>query len=270
MRFLAGSLRPKTSVLGTEFAGVVEAVGADVSRFAVGDRICGYCEGTFGAHAEYMTVRAGRLIARIPPDRTYREAAPSMEGSHYAMAFLRRAEVGPGDAVLVYGASGAIGSAAVQLAKSLGASVTAVCGTEHLDLIRDVGADRVVDYQTVDFTQDPDRYDLVLDAVGKTSFRKCRKLLKPRGLFSASEGWWTMFLSLFRPVSRGRAVFFPFPRRDPEAVHFLTDQVESGRFTPVTDRSFPLEQIAQAYRYVETGQKVGNVVIDVADADTTV
>lgn len=267
MRFFVGLRRPKTSVLGTEFAGVVEAAGPGVTRFGVGDRVCGYCEGTFGAHAEYMTIGTGHLIARIPAGRSYAEAAPSMEGSHYALAFLRRAEVRPGDAVLVYGASGAIGSAGVQLAKSLGATVTAVCGTAHVALMRNIGADSVVDYQTENFTQDPERYDLVIDAVGKSSFWKCRKLLKPGGLFSASEGWGTMLLSLFRRLSPGRAVFFPFPRRDPEGIRFLTEMVESGEFTPVVDRCYPLEQIVEAYRYVETGQKVGNVVIDVDRAD---
>ncbi|MDX1748563.1 MAG: NAD(P)-dependent alcohol dehydrogenase, partial [Halobacteriales archaeon] len=267
VRFLAGFRHPKAPVLGTEFAGVVEEVGSGVDRFAPGDRVCGYCEGTFGAHAEYVTVPAHRLIAHIPPDRTFGQAAPSLEGSHYAMAFLRLADVQPGDAVFVYGATGAIGSAAVQLAKRMGASVTAVCGTEHLDLVRDLGADRVVDYQREDFSEDDRRYDLVLDAVGKTSIRRCWGLLKPEGVFSASEGWSTIFLSFFGRFSRGRRVVFPFPRSDPEAVRFLIDLIESGGYTPLIDRTVPFEDMVDAYRYVETGQKVGSVVIDVSGAD---
>jgi len=270
IKFFGGIRRPKTPILGTEFAGIVEAVGDDVTTFTPGDRVCGYCEGTFGAHAEYMTVGAGRLIGRIPPDRTFAEAAPSMEGSHYALAFLRPAQVKPGTAVLVYGATGAIGSAAVQLAKSLGATVTAVCGTAHLDLVRGLGADRVVDYQTEDFTRDEQRYDLVLDAVGKSSFRHCRRLLNPKGIYSASEGWLTIFLSLFGRFSRGRKVIFPFPRRDPEGIRFLTGLVESGEFRPVVDRIYHLEEIPEAYRYAETGQKIGSLVIDIDRANENV
>ncbi len=270
LRFFSGLPRPKASILGCEFAGVVEAVGKDVTRFAVGDRVCGYCEGTFGAHAEFMTIAAHRFIARIPPDRTFAQAAPSTEGSHYGLAFLRLAELKPGQSVLVHGATGAIGSATVQLAKSLGATVTAVCGTAHVEMVRGLGADRVIDYQTEDFTRDDQRYDLVFDAVGKSSFRKCRRLLAPQGLYSASEGWWTMFLSFFGRFSKGRKVIFPFPRRDPEGIRLLTGLVESGEFTPVVDRIYPFEEIADAYRYAETGEKIGSLVIDVDRSEALV
>ncbi len=267
MRFFTGFFRPKFAILGTEFAGVVEAVGSGVTRFTVGDRICGYCEGTFGAHAEYMTVSANRLIAKIPTDCSYADAAPSTEGSHYALAFLRLTDVGRGTNLLIYGASGAIGSAAVQIAKSLGATVTAVSGTAQVDLVRSLGADRVIDYQTEDFTKDEDRYDIIFDSVGKTSFRACRPLLKPTGVFSASEGWLNIFLSLMKRFVSGPKVIFPFPKRDPEGIRFLTELIESGEYKPVIDRSYPLEEIVEAYRYVETGQKVGSVVIDVDRAD---
>ena len=266
IRLFGGLRRPKATVLGTEFAGEVEAVGAEVTSYGKGDRVCGYCEGTFGAHAEYMTIAAGRLIARIPADSTFEEAAPSTEGSHYALGMLRRAGIRGGDDVLIYGATGAIGSAAVQIAKSIGANVTAVCGTEHVALVEGLGADRVIDYQTTDFTKDEQRYKLVLDAVGKSSFRRCRRLLKRRGIYVSSDVglfWHGPLLALITPLFRGRKLMFVVPRDDPEEKKYLIGLIETGEFRPVIDRHYPLEQIVEAYRFVETGQKVGNVVITV-------
>jgi len=224
IRFFSGVRRPKVSILGTEFAGEVEETGADVTGYELGDRVCGYCEGTFRAHAEYMTIRAGRLIASIPDDRTFEEAAPSTEGSHYALGMLRAAKIEKGHSVLVNGATGAIGSAAVQIAKSLGATVTAVCGTDHMALVESLGANRVVDYQTADFTKDEQKYDLVLDAVGKSSFRRCRRLLKPRGIYISSEVglfWHGPMLALITPLFRRRRLMFVVPRSDPEGVSYL-------------------------------------------------
>lgn len=266
IRLFSGLRRPKATILGTEFAGEVEAVGADVTSHRVGDRVCGYCEGTFGAHAEYMTIRAGGLIASIPSDSTFEEVAPSTEGSHYALGMLRRAGIQDGDDVLINGATGAIGSAAVQLAKSLGANVTAVCGTEHVTLVEGLGADRVIDYQTTDFTRDDQKYRLVLDAVGKSSFRRCRRLLKRRGIYISSEPglfWHGPMLALITPLFRGRKLMFVIPRDDPEEKKYLIGLIESGEFKPVIDRRYPLSQIVEAYQYVETGQKIGNVVITV-------
>jgi NADPH:quinone reductase-like Zn-dependent oxidoreductase len=266
IRFFSGFPRPKVAILGTEFAGEVEAVGADVTSFESGEQVCGYCEGTFGAHAEYMTINAGRLIARIPDDSTFEEAAPSTEGSHYALGMMRRVNLQSGDDVLINGATGAIGSAAVQIAKSLGANVTAVCGTEHVDLVESLGADRVIDYQTTDFTKDEQRYELVLDAVGKSSFRRCRRLLKPRGIYISSDVglfWHGPMLAIITPLFRGRKLVFAIPRKDPEGTRYLRGLIESGEFKPVIDRQYPLDEIVEAYRYVETGEKIGNVVITV-------
>jgi NADPH:quinone reductase-like Zn-dependent oxidoreductase len=195
--------------------------------------------------------------------------APVTEGSHYALAYIRAARVDAESEVLVYGATGAIGSAAVQLVKSLGAHVTAVCGGEHVDLVRGLGADRVVDRTTTDFTLDTERYDLVLDAVGKSSFRQCRGLLKPRGFWASTDlGPLSQnpFLVLATRFSRGQRVLFPFPRIDRDMIEYLRGLLVSGQFTPVVDRTYPLEQIVDAYRYVEAEQKVGNVVITVAAA----
>jgi NADPH:quinone reductase-like Zn-dependent oxidoreductase len=265
IRLLTG-FRPRATVLGTEFAGVVETVGPAVTSFAADDRVFGYSEGPSGAHAEYMTVAADGLVATLPAGYGFEEAAPMLEGAHYALAFIRTAPVRAGQDVLVYGATGAIGSAAVQLVRQLGASVTAVCPTEHVALVRDLGADRVIDLATWDAMGDEHHYDVVVDAVGKSSFGRCRRLLKPRGVYLSSDlGPWSQnpFLALVSPLSRGRKVRFPFPGNQRDTARFLKELAESGAYRPVVDRRYPLERIVEAYEYAETGRKVGNVVITV-------
>jgi NADPH:quinone reductase-like Zn-dependent oxidoreductase len=264
MRFLTGPIRPRATILGTEFAGVVEEVGSAVTTFHAGDKVFGYNEGPFGAHAEYMSIPENGSLATMPANMTYQEAAPSTEGSHYALAHIRAAKVKSGQDILVYGATGAIGSAAVQLLKALGAHVTAVCDTDHVELVSRLGADRVVDYTTVDFTEDEQKYDVVLDSVGKSSFGQCKRLLKPGGIYISSELGplaQNPLLALVAPLRGGKKVMFPIPRHDQLMVQYLKEQIESGKFKPVIDRTYPLDQIVEAYRYVESGQKTGNVVI---------
>lgn len=266
MRLISGLRRPKATVLGNEFAGEVEAVGDGVTSFNVGDRVFGYTEGAFGAHAEYMAIPESGSVAVMPANSTFEEAAPSTEGSHYALSMIKAAQVQRGQDVLVYGATGAIGSAAVQLLKGLGANVTAVCNADRVALVERLGADRVVDYTAQDFTDDEQTYDVVLDAVGKSSFNRCRRLLKPRGIYLSSElGHHSQnpFLALVTPLLRGRKVMFPVPKHDQEMVRHFKGLIESGTFKPVIDRRLRLDEIADAYRYVETGQKIGNVVIKV-------
>jgi NADPH:quinone reductase-like Zn-dependent oxidoreductase len=266
MRLFGGLLRPRVTVLGNEFAGDVEAVGRGVTSFEVGDRVFGYNGSSFGAHAEYLVTPGGGLLATMPASSTYEEAAPSTEGSHYALSLIRNAKIHSGQDVLVNGATGAIGSAAVQLLKHLGANVTAVCRTEHLELVKGLGADRVVDYTAGDFTRDEQRYDVVLDAVGKSSFGRCRRLLKPGGVYLSSElGPLSLnpILALITPLFGGRKIMFPIPKDEPEMVRYFKELIESGAFRPLVDRHYPLNQIVDAYRHVETGRKVGNVVISV-------
>jgi NADPH:quinone reductase-like Zn-dependent oxidoreductase len=267
-RLLFGLRRPRTTILGCEFAGEVMAVGRDVATFAVGDAVFGYVEPRLGGHAEYLTVAADGMVAAIPSGTTFAQMAPATEGAHYALSMIRRAKVAPGDDVCVYGATGAIGSAAVQLLKARGAHVTAVCATPYLDLVADLGADRVIDYTTDDFTADARAYDVVIDAVGKTSFSRCRRTLTPHGIYVSSElGPLSMnpLLALLTPMLGRRRVQFPWPEGDQAMVDGLGDLIASGRFTPVIDRRYPLDVIVAAYTYVETGQKVGNVVITVTD-----
>jgi NADPH:quinone reductase-like Zn-dependent oxidoreductase len=265
-RFFLGLRRPRLTVLGNEFAGQVEAVGAGVTSFKVGDRVFGFSGTSFGAHAEYLTMPEDGTLATMPANLSYEEAAPSTEGSLYALSLLRTAKLQRGQGVLVNGATGAIGSAAVQLLRDRGAEVTAVCGTEHLELVRSMGADRVIDYTAEDFTRDEQRYDVVLDAVGKSSFGRCRRLLKPGGLYLSTDlGPLSQnpVLALVTPLFGGRRVRFPIPRQDQGTIAYLKERIESGAFKPVIDRRYRLDQIVEAYRYVETGRKVGNVVISV-------
>ena len=267
-RLFVGLRRPRLTILGNEFAGEVEAVGDGVRSFAPGNKVFGFSPNKFGAHAEYMVMPEHGSIGAMPANLSYEEAAPGTEGAHYALSGIRSARVQAGQDVLVYGATGAIGSAAVQLLVSLGAKVTAVCAAAHRDLVMGLGAVRVIDYTTEDFTRDSETYDLVIDAVGKSSFGRCRRLLRPRGIYLSTDlGPLSQnpILALVTPLFGRRRVMFPIPtQRDPaEIMRYLKDLMESGAFKPVIDRRYPLDQIVEAYRYVETGQKVGNVVITV-------
>jgi NADPH:quinone reductase-like Zn-dependent oxidoreductase len=267
-RLFIGLRRPRLTVLGCEFAGEVEAVGSGVTLFRPGDKVFGFSPNRFGAHAEYLVVPEHGSVATMPAGLTYEQAAPGTEGAHYALSMIRSAGVQPGQDVLVNGATGAIGSAAVQLLADLGARVTATCSAAHRDLVAGLGADRVIDYTAEDFTRDTQTYDLVLDAVGKSSFARCRRLLRPRGIYVSSDlGPLSQnpVMALVTPLFGGRKVLFPIPvQRDPAAaMRYLKDLLASGAFRPLVDRRYPLDQIVEAYRYVETGQKVGSVVITV-------
>ena len=272
VRTSTGLFRPKRTILGTEFAGVVEAVGTGVTGFSVGDRVFGYNEGRFGTHAELLSISASAAIAHMPPGMRFDELAPATEGAHYALAIMRKDRIRAGQEVLVHGATGAIGSAAVQLLTDAGVTVTATCDTAHIELVKGLGAVRVIDHTAEDFTQDDHRYDAVIDAVGKSTFRRCRRVLKPRGRYLSSElgPWWqNIVLALVTPLLGGKSVRFAIPTQNQEMVRHLSDLVEAGRFKPVIDRHYPLDQIVDAYRYVETGQKVGNVVLDIAGPSVT-
>jgi NADPH:quinone reductase-like Zn-dependent oxidoreductase len=258
-RLFTGLTRPRVTVLGNEFAGEVEAVGSGVTSFQVGDRVFGYNGTRFGAHAEYLAMPEDGSLATMPANLTFEEAAPSTEGSHYALSLIRKAKIRSGQDVLVNGATGAIGSAAIQLLKQLGAEVTAVCGTEHVELVKGLGADRVIDYTAEDFTKDTQSYDVVLDAVGKSSFGRCKRLLKPRGIYLSSDlGPLSQnpILALITPLLRGRKVLFPIPRDNQEMARYFKELLESGAFRPLIDRRYRLEEIVEAYTYVETGRKL--------------
>lgn len=265
-RFFSGLLRPKFKTLGNEFAGVVEAVGKDVKSFAVGDKVFGYNDTTFGAHAEYMIMAENAAITTMPQNVSFEEAAAITEGGHYALCDIRAAKVIAGQNILVNGATGAIGSAAVQLIKYFGATVTAVCNTKNVDLVRSLGADVVIDYTQQDFTKLDERFHFVFDAVGKSSFAKCKRLLYEKGIYISTElgkNSANVFLALTTPLTGGKRVLFPLPTISKADIIFLKELVEAGKFKPVIDRHYKLDDIVEAYRYVETGHKTGNVIITV-------
>lgn len=263
-RFWSGLFRPKYTILGCEFSGVIEGIGKGVRTFKVGDRIFGFNDQTFGGHGEYLIIAETAAIATMTPSMSFEEAAALTEGAHYALCNIRAAKVAAGQNVLVYGATGAIGSAAVQLLKSRGAHITAVCNTRNVELVKSLGADKVIDYQTQDFTQIKDRFSFIFDAVGKSSFRQCKPLLTPRGIYISTElgkNGENIFWALLTPLGRGKRLLFRLPAISKDDVIYLRDLFEKGEYRPVIDRLYSLEEIVEAYKYVETGQKTGNVIL---------
>jgi NADPH:quinone reductase-like Zn-dependent oxidoreductase len=263
-RFFSGLFRPRLKILGNEFAGIIEEAGKDVKLLHAGDKVFGYNDTKFGAHAEFMTIAETGAITTMPNDMTFGQAAPITEGAHYALCDIRAAKIKSGHNVMIYGASGAIGSAAVQLVKYFGAKVTAVCNTQNIEVVKSLGADQVIDYTTQDFTKTDQEFDFIFDAVGKISFRLCKPLLKKHGIYISTEpgkNSENIFLALLTSLFKGKKVLFPLPAITKEDVIFLKKLVESGKYKPLVDRSYNLDSIVDAYRYVETRQKVGNVVI---------
>ena len=267
-RFFTGMFRPKFKILGTEFAGEIETIGKTVTSFRVGEKVFGYNDTKCGAHAEYMTIAENESVATMPGNLSFEQAAPITEGAHYALCDIRAAKVKSGQKVLVYGASGAIGSAAVQLLKYFGAKVTAVCNTKNVEVVKSLGADQVIDYTRQDFTKTDQMFDFVFDAVGKSSLAQCKPLLRKKGIYISTElgkNSENIFFALFTPILGGKKVLFPIPTITKEDVILLKGLVESGQYKPVIDRKYSLEQIIEAYKYVESGQKVGNVVITLTE-----
>jgi len=260
-RAFTGLRRPKQRIGGMELAGIVEAIGSDVTEFAVGDEVFGLRS---GANAEYVCVREQGALARKPESLSFEEAASLPDGASIARACLGKADLGPGKRIVVYGASGAIGTAGVQLAKATGAHVTAVCNTKNVELVRALGADEVVDYLKEDFTRNGETYDVIFDAVGKHSFRRCRGSLKAGGTFLETDlgfMWHVPLLALATRLVGSKRVTLPIPKYTKEDVTHVKELVEAGEYRPVVDRTYPLEDVVEATKYVESGQKTGNVVL---------
>jgi NADPH:quinone reductase-like Zn-dependent oxidoreductase len=265
-RFFSGLFKPKNNILGNEFAGKIEAIGKNVTLFALGNKVFGYNDTRFGAHAEYMTMGEYEAIATLPAHLTYEEAAPILEGGHYALCYVRATKMSAGQNILINGATGAIGSAAVQLLKNIGARVTAICHTNQVALVKSLGADVVLDYTLEDFTKLNEKFDVVFDAVGKSAFGKCKRILTPKGIYVSTElgkNAENIYLALLTPMFGGPKLMFPIPTISKTDVEYLKGLVETGKYKPLIDRQYPLEQIVEAYKYVETRQKIGNVVIKV-------
>jgi len=273
-RLFAGLMKPKYNILGNEFAGEIIKVGKSIKSYNAGDRIFGMNGIQFGMHAQYIVLNENAAIARIPEGFSYVEAASICEGAFYANTYLKSIKLGKGDSILINGSTGAIGVAAVQLAKYYGANITAVGNTKNIELVKSLGATRVVDYLKEDFTEvlKGQQFDYIFDAVGKSTFRKCKHLLKPSGTFFATElgpwwqnPWFALWTGVFKkmPLSKGKKVIFPLPidSKAGEMVETFAKLLEKGHLQSVVDRTYSLEEIADAYRYVMLGEKTGSVVI---------
>ncbi len=260
VRMMAGLVRPKRKILGVDVAGRVEAVGGNVTRFQPGDEIFGSSANS-GAFAEYLCVPEDGVVLK-PAHLTYEEAAAVPVAALTALQGLRdRGQIQPGHKVLINGASGGVGTFAVQIAKSLGAEVTGVCSTRNLDMVRSIGADRVIDYSTEDFTQTGGRYDLILDAVGNRSLSDCKRALHAEGICVAAAG--SPVRALWMLMTGGKKMVSMLTKPNQEDVGFLKDLLESKKVTPVIDRRYPLSEVAEALRYLEEGHAQGKVVISV-------
>jgi NADPH:quinone reductase-like Zn-dependent oxidoreductase len=267
-RFVFGLRRPRSRTLGVELAGEVDAVGAAVRGFKVGDEVFGRPSSFFGAHAEYICVSERAALAHKPAGMSFEEAAAVSDGADQALGTLRQADAQAGRRIVIYGASGSLGTAAVQLAKHFGAHVTAVCGTNHVELVRSLGADEVIDYRQQDFTKNGQTYDAIIDAVGKYSFRRGRRSLKPGGVYVATDGGRflleTVALLVATRFVGSKRVRSGIGTRRKQDVLLLKELIEAGEFRAVIDRRYPMDEVVEAHRYVETWHKAGNVVLTIA------
>ena len=267
-RVVLGFLRPRRRMrtLGTELAGVVESVGRNVTRFRVGDEVFGFAGFRIGANAEYMRLDETASLSIKPTNTSFEEAAAAVDGASTALFFLRdKAGVGAGDRVLIVGASGSIGSFAVQLARHFGADVTGVCSTGNVEFVESLGAQRVIDYTREDFTRANAAYDIVFDTAGKSSFAACRGALAPGGRYVVTTGLINYLLALPMRAGRGKRVVTGISFDKSEALPFIRSLIEADRLRIVIDRCYPMEEIVEAHRYVDSGRKRGNVAIKVAE-----
>jgi NADPH:quinone reductase-like Zn-dependent oxidoreductase len=263
-RLFKGPVRPRQRILGMELAGEVESIGAGVSGFGVGDRVFGIKAS--GAYAEFTSMPEDAALAAMPPEITFEQAAAVCDGAIAALTCLRSAHLREGQRVIVYGASGATGTAAVQLAKAFGAHVSAVCNTKNLELVRSLGAEPVFDYTREDFTRNGETYDVIVDAAGKHSFRRSRHSLNPGGTFVATDVgflWHIPPLALLTRWFGDKRVTLSISRETKEDVLLLKGLIEAGKYRPVIERTYPIEDVVEATRYVETGQKTGNIVLTI-------
>ena len=267
-RLFTGITKPKNQILGSEFAGVIETIGKDVKLFKVGDKVFGTTPG-YGSYAEYICLPEEKsTLAKIPSSKSFEEAIACCDGFLTAIPFLRdKGNIQKGNKILIIGASGSVGSAAVQLAHYFGAEVTGVCSTSSLDLVKSIGADKVIDYTKEDFTKSGETYNIIFDAVGKSTFSQCKNSLTEKGKYLQAgitlkvipSVFWTSMFSTKKALIMATGLRSPAERT--KDLRFIGELLEVGKIKPVIDKKFPLEQISEAHKYVDTGHKKGNVVI---------
>jgi NADPH:quinone reductase-like Zn-dependent oxidoreductase len=269
VKLVYGLKRPKNPIFGTELSGIIDAVGKKVTRYQVGDKVFGLSVKTFGAYAEYKCLHEDTPLAIKSASMSYEEAVAVCDGAPTALTFLRdKAKLQPGQKVLINGASGAVGIYAVQIAKYLGAEVTGVCSTVNVELLKLHGADKVIDYTREDFTKNGQTYDVIFDAVGKRSFVECKGALTQRGIYLSTVPTMSIIFDMLKTsiFRKKKAIFVTAGLlQNPSNLNFLNELYEAGKIKAVIDRRYPLEQVAEAHRYVEKGHKRGNVVLTLVE-----
>ncbi len=265
MRLTSGLSKPRRNISGTDFAGKVIQIGEKVTQFKVGDRVFGFNDLGLNSHAEFLAINADKAVSVIPDNLSYEEAAASLETAHYAINFLNKVKTYPGQKVLINGGTSGIGSVLVQLSGYYELNIAATCRTEHMTLVKNMGAHHVVDYTNESFLHSNDKFDFVFDAVGKSTFGQCKAVLKDGGIYISSElGPYAQnpFLALATKFGASKKVKFPIPFDTKASIRFITSLIEQKKFKPLIDRKYALDDIQEAFKYVSSGQKVGNVIID--------
>lgn len=265
MRFVLGLFKPRKIIIGTDFSGEVIALGKAVKLFKLGDKVVGFKDTGSESHAEFITKETSNLYL-IPENINYKDAAASMEGAHYAYTFIHKVNIQSGQKILINGATGGIGSALIQFVRQYDVQITATCNTKNVELMESLGADKIYDYTKEDFTDDKDKYDFIFDAVGKSTFGKCKPLLKEKGIYISSElGPYSqnLFYAITTSISKNKKVIFPVPYSTEKTIPYIMELLKKEKFKPVIDREYMLDEIALAYEYVLRGEKTGNVIINI-------
>ena len=265
MRFVLGLFKPRKIILGTDFAGEVISLGKNVKSFKIGDKVFGFNDSGSESQAEYVT-KVDKNLFFIPKNINYKQAAASLEGGHYAYTFIHKVNIQSGQKILINGATGGIGSALLQFVKQYDVQITATCNTKNVKLIKSLGADKIYDYTKEDFTDDKGRYDFIFDAVGKSTFGKCKPLLKENGVYISSElgpNSQNLFYAITTSISNRKKVIFPAPFSTKKTIPYIMGLLKNEKFKPVIDREYLLRDIALAYKYVLSGEKTGNVIINI-------
>ena len=261
MHFVLGFFKPRKIIMGTDFAGEIVQIGKNIKDFKVSDRVFGFNDQVLQSQAEFITIKPEGNMLHIPENINYKQASASIEGAHYAYTFIKKTNIKSGQNILINGATGAIGSALLQFVKQFDVNITATCNTKNIEKIKNLGADKVYDYTNEDFTKSNDKYDFIFDAVGKSTFGKCKPLLSKNGVYISSElGPYSqnIFYALFN-----KQVIFPVPYKTEETLPYIKNLLEKGLFNPLVDNEYPLDEIVDAYKYVLTGMKTGNVIINI-------
>lgn len=264
MRFVLGLFKPRKIILGTDFAGQIVSLGKKVKSFKVNDKVFGFNDTGSESQSEYITTTVEDLFI-IPKKINYKEAAASLEGANYAYTFIHKVNIQPNQNILINGATGGIGSALLQLVRQYDVKITATCNTKNINLIQSLGADKIYDYTKEDFTNSKEKYDFIFDAVGKSTFGKCKSLLNEKGIYISSE-LGPYFQNIFYPIltsGLSKKVIFPLPYSKQKTIPYISNLLEKGKFKPVIDREYSIEEIFKAYEYVIKGEKTGNVIINI-------